>query len=154
MKYDTILDTIKKELEKEMDIREEIIYKKGFAAGYKEAEEKFKFDEDFVEDYGAEAYLEGLEDAREMILDIVHMSAEERDKIFGEHCLKKLLKTDSLNLFKTFITSLIDKENEEEEDPKAEFIGAILDADISDESKKMILALIDALGDKVEVVKL
>lgn len=167
MNYDKIIETIKQELSKESELREEIIYKKGFAEGVKYAKEEFKedFEEVDTEEIEATAYLDGLQDACEMISSIIELPAEEKISLYNTACLKEILDdNDAITVFNSYLIHRVmgmvsDNQEKEpiEEDPKSELIGDVLDSSMSDENKRIILAIIDvvnALGEDFKVVRI
>ena len=109
-------DRLEEEFEKEMDIREEITFKKGYATGYEEAmnkkEEKPEpetSDEDLTEAY-AEGYLEALDDAWAMVKDILEMPNSARLKYFKEvDPLLILEKNTPIEVMKTACLELLEE---------------------------------------------
>lgn len=155
MNFNSIEKAIRDELEKEMLIREEIMYKKGFAAGLKASEDKSdkKFDKKTVASLVAESIEVGLDCA----LTISEMEKSERFKLFGSECLSGIMSDwDATEIAEIIYDYLISKVNaeEEKEDAKcdSETIGEILDSNLSDEMKKMILQAIDE-GAEVKIIE-
>ena len=163
MNYDEIIETIKQELSKESELREEIIYKKGFAEGIKHVKENFE--EVDTEEIEAEAYLEGLQDACDMISDIIELPAEEKISLYDTACLKEILDgNDAITTFNSYlihrvmnIASNNQEKETDEKDANSELIGDILDSSMSDDNKRIILVIIDvvnALGDNFKVIRI
>lgn len=150
MNYDSIITKIREELEKEMSIREEIIYKKGFAEGLKEAKSKDEKEDDIfslVED--------AIEVGLDCALTIEEMDKKERFKLFGSECLSGIMADweplEIAEVIRNYLVSKVKKENKKEHD--SEIIGEILDSNLSDEMKKMILQAIDE-GAEVKIIEI
>jgi len=158
MNFNSIEKAIRDELEKEMLIREEIMYKKGFTAGLKVSEDKSdkKFDKKTVTSLVAESIEVGLDCA----LTISEMEKSERFKLFGSECLSGIMSdwnaTEIAEIIYDYLVSKVNAEKErEKEDVKcdSETIGEILDSNLSDEMKKMILQAIDE-GAEVKIIEI
>lgn len=155
MSFDKLMETLNKEIAEEMSLREEIIYKKGFAAGIEEAKSKCKCqkessaeEEAFDEAY-AEGYLDGIEDFKEIISVILDLPWSVREALFGYSRLSTILdEVDTLDIVKTIYSEFLDTKIKEEEN----LIGDILDSTLSDELKRLILQAIDD-GIEVKFVK-
>lgn len=155
MAFDKLMETLNKEIAEEMSLREEIIYKKGFAAGIEEAKSKCKCqressaeEEAFDEAY-AEGYLDGIEDFKEIISVILDLTWSVREALFGYSRLSAILdEVDTLDIVKTIYSEFLDTKIKEEEN----LIGDILDSTLSDELKRLILQAIDD-GIEVKFVK-
>lgn len=152
MNYERIIDVVKEELSKESAIREEVIYKKGYAEGYKDAEKKIKLDIDITE-LSEESYVEGLEDAWETLKFIIlNLTSKERLDMFGTQSISNIIKENSaLDVMKSLVFDYLMEDEEKSKYEKHEAIGEILDSNLSDEAKKTILGLIDCLGEDIEV---
>lgn len=155
MAFDKLMETLNKEIAEEMSLREEIIYKKGFAAGIEEAKSKCKCqressaeEEAFDEAY-AEGYLDGIEDFKEIISVILDLPWSVREALFGYSRLSTILdEVDTLDIVKTIYSEFLDTKIKEEEN----LVGDILDSTLSDELKRLILQAIDD-GIEVKFVK-
>ena len=132
MAFDKLIETLRNEIEKEMELREEIIYKKGFAAGTEEVSNCQ------CEDCFMENYAEGIFDAFDGFKELVEMTGKERINRFGTTSLIEIL--DAYEPLE--ILNELSREETPEEQPEDEIckiIGAILDLDISDDIKKYVL---------------
>lgn len=155
MAFDKLMETLNKEIAEEMSLREEIIYKKGFAAGIEEAKSKCKCqressaeEEAFDEAY-AEGYLDGIEDFKEIISVILDLPWSVREALFGYSRLSAILdEVDTLDIVKTIYSEFIDTKIKEEDN----LIGDILDSTLSDDLKRLLLQAIDD-GIEVKFVK-
>lgn len=155
MAFDKLMETLNKEIAEEMSLREEIIYKKGFAAGIEEAKSKCKCqressaeEEAFDEAY-AEGYLDGIEDFKEIIGVILDLPWSVREALFGYSRLSAILdEVDTLDIVKTIYSEFLDTKIKEEEN----LIGDILDSTLSDDLKRLLLQAIDD-GIEVKFVK-
>ena len=156
MAFDKLMETLNKEIAEEMSLREEIIYKKGFAAGIEEAKSKCKCqressaeEEAFDEAY-AEGYLDGIEDFKEIINIILDLPWSVREALFGYSRLSTILdEVDTLDIVKTVYSEFIDTKIKEEDN---NLIEDILDSTLSDNLKRLLLQAIDD-GIEVKVIK-
>jgi cation transport regulator ChaB len=155
MAFDKLMETLNKEIAEEMSLREEIIYKKGFAAGIEEAKSKCKCqressaEEEALDEAYAEGYLDGIEDFKKIISIILDLSWSVREALFGYSRLSAILdEVDTLDIVKTVYSEFIDIKIKEEDN----LIGDILDSTLSDDLKRLLLQAIDD-GIEVKFVK-
>ena len=139
--YKKINEIIKKEVEKEAAIADEMAYKRGYAkAKAEDGDRKDKEDEDRMEDY-AEGYVDGLEHMIDALFEILEMEYPERREKFGTvHIMDILENNHPLDILKV----LIGPTTEDEVD---KVVRAIKESDLEESLK-------ESLADYIKVNKL
>ena len=140
MAFDKLMETLKEEIAQEMALREEIVYKKGYLEGFSAGTEDIDLRMAEYEDSTVESYVQGICEAFDVFKTLVEMSGADRIETFGGASLTDIMDAyDPFEIFDRVVLFEADKKEEQEENACFEFIGAILDCEVSDEAKMQLL---------------
>lgn len=138
MNYTGIIEMIREGLEEERQVVSDIEYKRGVRETIEKLEKENTEDEDEL--IYAEGYLDGLEEAFEVVYYMLGMSNVERIKLFGDRNILDIIEDNHpLDIVK----ALLDYIDPDEDEP-----DVIYSSGISEEAKELIDDLIKNIQKK------
>ena len=138
MNYTGIIEMIREGLEEERQVVSDIEYKRGVRETIEKLEKENTEDEDEL--IYAEGYLDGLEEAIEVVYYMLGMSNVERIKLFGDRNILDIIEDNHpLDIVK----ALLDYIDPDEDEP-----DVIYSSGISEEAKELIDDLIKNIQKK------